>query len=292
MRLSLSKFLAPLLAAASLAFAGAAAHAEPAIWVVKGPHATVYLFGTVHLLKPDAAWLTPKIQQAFDASGDLTLEIANIDDPAATQPFVKQLGFDPAHPLSKVLDAKDAAKLATAETALHLKPELVDPMRPWLAALTLTIVPMVEAGFDPSAGADRELKARADARHEPVLGFETGEQQLRLFADLPPKQEIGLLRESLDEYGDALARADELGKAWEAGDVEHISKLVNEDMKQQDRALYDLVLVNRNKAFAQKIAERLKGDGVSFVAVGAGHLAGADSVQAQLAKMGIKAERF
>ena len=86
MRLSASKLLAPLAAAAALALAGGAAHAAPAIWVVKGPHATVYLFGTVHLQKTGSDWMTPKIKKAFDDSDNLTLEIANIDDQARYAP--------------------------------------------------------------------------------------------------------------------------------------------------------------------------------------------------------------
>jgi uncharacterized protein YbaP (TraB family) len=292
MRLSLAKFLAPLAAAASLALAGGAAQAEPALWVVKGPHATVYLFGSVHMLKPNTTWMTPKIKQAFESSSKLTLEIADVDNAAAMAPLVQQLGFDAAHPLSSKLDAATEAKLEAADAALGLPPKQVDTMRPWLAGLTLTLVPIIQKGYDPSAGVDRDLKHEADARHEPVDGFETAEQQLRLFADLPEEHQIGFLRQALDDYADTIGKVDELARAWEAGDVKTISDLVGEDMKKEDPGLYDLVMVKRNQAFADQIAERLKGDGVSFVAVGAGHLAGPDSVQAFLAKKGIKAERL
>jgi hypothetical protein len=292
MRPFAAKLLAPLAAAASLAFAAGAAHAEPAIWVVKGPHSTVYLFGTVHLLKPGGEWLTPKIKNAFDKSDNLTLEIANIDDQAAMAPVVMKLGFDADHPLDKLLAADDESRLEAAEKDLGLPSAQINLMRPWMASITLTLVPMMKQGYDPQSGVDRELKKLADGRKEPVNGFETAEQQLRYFADMPNAEQIVMLRESIDDYPTAIAKIDELEKAWADGDVDKVGDLINTDMKRDDPALYDLMLVKRNKNFANQIADKVKGTGVSFVAVGAGHLAGADSVQAQLAKMGIKAERF
>ena len=288
----LSKILAPLCAIAAVALGGAA-RADPAIWVVKGPHVTVYLFGTVHLLKANTDWETPNIKQDFESSDHLIEEINNVDSGAAAmQPVVMKLGMDAAHPLSTLLSPADDAKLDAAEADLGLPAKSLEPMRPWFAAVTLTVVPMMKSGYDPAAGADRDLKAQADARKEPVEGFETAEQQLRYFAEMPDAEQIAMLRQSLDEYKDTMAKADELAGAWSRGNVDKISALVNDDIKREDPRLYDLLLVKRNQSFAAQIAERMKGSGVIFVAVGAGHLAGADSVQVQLAKLGIRAERF
>ena len=165
-------------------------------------------------------------------------------------------------------------------------------MRPWMASITLTVAPMLKAGYDPQSGVDRELKKLADARKEPVGGFETAEQQLGYFADMPQAEQIAMLRESVDDYPTALEKVDALEQAWADGDVEKVGEMVNNDMKKDDPALYDIMLVKRNAHFAAQIAEKLKRTGVSFVAVGAGHLAGPDSVQAQLAKRGYASERF
>ena len=90
---SLALFLAAIFAAAP------SAQAEPAIWVVKGPHATVYLFGTVHALAKDDPWRSsPKVDAAIKQSQTLWLEIPNVDDAAAMQPLVMQLGMDPGTP--------------------------------------------------------------------------------------------------------------------------------------------------------------------------------------------------
>jgi hypothetical protein len=272
--------------------AAAPARAEPALWVVKSGESTIYLFGTVHLLKADAQWMSPKIKKAFDESGDLTLEIADIDNQAAMLPVVQKYGLDLAHPLSTQLSPEDNAKLDAGYAALGLPPKAFDPFRPWLAGLTLSVLPLQKAGFDPKSGVEMIFKGQADARHEPVQGFETIEQQIKYFADMPVPQQVSFLREALDDAPKTASQLDKVEHAWEAGDVDAIAKVLNDDMKQNDPALYDLLLVKRNQGFADQIAEKLKGKGVSFVAVGAAHLAGPDSVQAQLAKKGFVAKRL
>ncbi len=287
--LRLGRLFLGVVASVSL-FAGAA-WAEPALWVVKDRNSTIYLFGTVHLLRPEATWKSPKIQKAFDSAQDLTLEITDVDNQAAMVPLIQKYGLDPTHPLSGKLSAEDNLKLEAQYKALGLPPKAFDSFRPWLAGLTFSVLPLQKQGYDPAAGVDRLLKQEADARKEPVIGFETAEQQLRYFADLPEAQQLSFLRESLDESTDLVAKLDMIEKYWEAGDVKSIAREMNADMKKEDPRLYDLLLTSRNKNFARQIKARLKGKGVSFVAVGAAHLAGPDSVQVQLRRLGIRARR-
>ena len=88
--------------------------ATPAIWRVQGAHETVYLFGTVHVLKPEMHWETGKVAEAFAKSNALYLELAKVDDVAAAQPLVMQLGMDPEHPLSTKITKEDVGLLDAA----------------------------------------------------------------------------------------------------------------------------------------------------------------------------------
>ncbi|MBS0297402.1 MAG: TraB/GumN family protein [Proteobacteria bacterium] len=283
-------------AVASVALAAGAfaapAKAEPAIWVVKDADSTIYLFGTVHVLKPDAQWMSPKIKKAFDESQDLTLEIANVDDQQAAAASIMKWGLDMAHPLSTKLSDADKAKLAAAEAAYGIPAANLEPVKPWFAGLTFTLLPLQKVGFDAKSGVELNLLSMARARQESILGFETFDDQMGYFDGMPLEQQAAFLREAIDNGPKAADELDKLEKAWEVGDVDTISHLLNDDMKKEDPKLYDLLLTKRNERFAAKIAEKLKGKGVSFVAVGAAHLAGPDSVQAQLAKMGIQAKRL
>jgi uncharacterized protein YbaP (TraB family) len=288
--LRVKRLLAPLAGLVLAALAGSAA-AEPALWKVQGPHATVYLFGTVHVLKPTTVWRSPKIEAAFKSAGTLWEEIPNADDAAAIQPLVVKYGIDVAHPLSGKLGPAGKARLQAVETTLGMPATQLEPMRPWLASLMLEVVPLVKAGYDPNSGVDKLLKADAAAAGKPLEGFETLEQQVRFFADLPEKLEVDYLLSTLDEANKGTKELDQLVDAWAAGDTKTLESLLNSDMTQKYPELYRILLVQRNKAFATRIETLLKGEGTVFVAIGAAHLVGPDSVEADLAKDGIIAVR-
>lgn len=58
-----------------------------------------------------------------------------------------------------------------------------------------------------------------------------------------------------------------------------------------DRAMYDALLVKRNRAWAAWLDTRLETPGTVMVAVGAGHFAGPGSVQEMLAERDLVLER-
>ena len=121
--------------------------------------------------------------------------------------------------------------------------------------------------------------------------LETPEQQIRFFADLPPKTEADFLAQSLKDADEGVGKIDQMVAAWAAGDTKTLESIFVSEMKGDYPALYDLLIVQRNRNWAQQLKTKLAGKGVSFVAVGSGHLVGPDSVQAQLAKLGVTAER-
>lgn len=266
--------------------------AEPAMWVVKDRDSTIYLFGTVHLLRPDVVWKTPKIGKAIADAQDLTLEITEVDDPQAMASVIQKYGLDPQHPLSTKLTPEDNARLDAACKSLGLGPQALDKTKPWMAAIFLEVFAMKKAGYVETSGIDVLLKAEATARKEPVVGFETAEQQMKYFDSLPQAVQVAYLRQVLDELPTMVERVDEIARAWEKGDVATIAKAMTEDDRLENPELYDRLMTRRNRDFARQIKAKLAGKGVSFVAVGAGHLAGPDSVQVQLKKLGVKAKRY
>ena len=289
-----SKLAALIIAIIVLFGAGRSAQAEPAIWVVKGPHATVYLFGTVHALSKDDTWRSsPKIDAAIKQSQTLWLEIPNVDDSASMQPLILQLGMDPAHPLSSKLTADQLAKLTkdAASSGLPGGEAVFESMKPWLAALMLSLAPLLQAGYDPNSGVELELKPEFVKANKPVKGFETAEQQMHYLADMPDKQQLDFLISELDDYDTAIDKFKQLLAAWSAGDVDALDKLNNAEFRDKYPDLFQTLVVKRNQNFATQIQDLLKGDGVSFVAVGAGHLVGKEGVPALLEKQGYKVTR-
>ncbi|WP_017464071.1 TraB/GumN family protein [Dyella ginsengisoli] len=270
-----------------------AALADPALWLVKGPHASLYLYGTVHVLRPNQPWETPALDKALAASQDLWLEVPDADNAAKMQPLIRTLGMDPAHPLSSKLDKADVARVdaAARSAGIPVGEQALEPMQPWLASLSLATLPLMQAGYDPKSGVEIRLKARSQAMGKPVRGLETLTQQLHFFADMPQTTQVAMLRATLAEVDAGPKRLDALVTAWEAGDLDGIARITAQEMASQTPTLYENLIVRRNRQWATQLDERLRGAGTSFVAVGTAHLVGPDSVQTLLARRGYTIER-
>ncbi|HEV7690365.1 MAG TPA: TraB/GumN family protein, partial [Hyphomonadaceae bacterium] len=283
-------------AGAALAFlASQPASAEPGIWVVKDKDSTIYLFGTVHVLKPETQWRTPKIDEAIAASNELWLELPGMSDEemaAAMMPLVMKVGLSPDKPLAQRLTPEEYKSLLEAAKLANLPEQLIAMARPWFAAIGISASAYTRAGYDPKSGVEEKLKASFGERSIKAQGFETAEQQLNIFASMSEDEEMAFLRSTLKEYDQAPVELDKMVAQWAAGDVASLGKMLVDQTKEISPALYDEILAKRNANWAVKIREMLKGSGTVFIAVGAGHLLGPDSVQAQLKKKGIEAKRF
>ncbi|HCW48596.1 MAG TPA: TraB/GumN family protein [Brevundimonas sp.] len=279
------------LAALALATAGVA-HAEPALWVVKDDDSTLYLFGAIHVLKPDADWRSPRFDAAFYSAAHLVLEVENPEDQAALMPLIQQHGLSPDRPLSALLSPEDLARLDDAARSLGLTATQLDPMRPWLASLSLSVAPLARAGYQPASGVEPILRAHAQSGGVPISGLETLDQQVRLLAGFPEDGQLAYLRRTLGDYASGAAALDRLVAAWLAGDVDEIAAIGVGSMRDAGERVYQALLVERNRAWAEQILTMLEGSGIAFIAVGALHLAGEDSLQVMLERRDVRVERL
>jgi uncharacterized protein YbaP (TraB family) len=269
-----------------------AAKAEPAMWVIRDKDSTIYLIGTLHLLRHETEWNSAKVKKAVTESSELWLEVADVDDQASMAPIIAQYGIDREKTLSSKLNATQKEKLAKLAATYSVPLVSLELMKPWMAALTFAVLPLQKAGYDPNAGIDRLLKAQAEKEGDKIYGFETAEAQIRFFAELPESEQIAFLEEALGDAEKGMAQLEKLARAWIDGDNETIGNVLVNEFKKEAPAVYEKFLVQRNIAWSEKIAEILKRSGVQQIAVGAAHLAGPDSLQVQLAKRGIKVERY
>lgn len=271
--------------------AAAPAAAEPALWVLKDHDSTIYLFGTVHYLKPDTQWRSKKIDKAMAESAELVLEVAGLEDPVRVAPIIRSYGLDTTRPLSSKLSPKERARLAQAAKTIGIPPERLEPMRPWLAAMTLMTAPALKAGYDPQSGVENVLTAEAKAAGKPISGLETAEQQIRFFADMPEATQIGFLEATLDDVDDAATQLDRMVDGWAKGDDKVLEHEAIDELRRDYPAVYEVAVSRRNRAWADQLKAKLEGSGVSFVAVGGAHLVGPDSVIVELEKRGLKVQR-
>lgn len=281
-------------AVVSISTFSAPALAQPAFWVVKDADSTIYLLGTVHLLKPETVWKTDKLLAAMKEAQQLWLELPTTD-PTAMAPEMMQLvtkyGLSPGAPLSKDLTPDEMKTLDEAAQLAGLTASQLNIFRPWFAALTISNAAMTRAGYDPSSGVDTNVEAIFKARDIKPNGLETAEQQIKVFGGMTREQELEYLRQTMDEYENASTELDQMVEQWSHGDLAGLEQMFVTDMKTETPDLYDALLLNRNANWVEKIQGMLKGKGTIFIAVGAGHLIGPDSVLAMLKTKGIASER-
>ena len=263
----------------------------PALWVVKDADSTIYLFGTVHVLRPETRWESAKVTTAFNSASDIWFEISNPDDVAALVPLIQQYGVSPATPLSSLLTPTELGEVDAAAQTIGASAAKLDIYRPWYAGWILSLATLNRAGYDPKSGVELTLKARAEAAGKPIHGFETIDKQVLLLANLPQDIQLEFLRSSLKDFYDAGTELDAMVDAWTIGDVDTLDRVTNDDVKTEAPDIYKALLTDRNIGFADQIQTLLAGSGTAFVAIGAAHLAGDDSVQSMLAARGVEVDR-
>lgn len=286
------RFLMPALAllVAPVAHAQEARDADPALWVVKDADTTIYLFGTVHVLKPGLSWFDEAVKSAFDKSDELVLEMVQ-PDPAEMQAILLKTGIDMnARPLTERLPADKREAYGKVMADVGLPPAMFEKFDPWLVSTMMVMTALPKLGYDPTSGAEGTLTAAAKAANKPVIGLETAAQQLGYFDGLPDPIQIKYLVSAIDDFPKLGETMDKMVASWSAGDPEALARTLNEEM-QETPEIAKVLLTERNARWAEWIEQRMAKPGTVFLAVGAGHLAGGDSVQAQLAKKKLTATR-
>lgn len=266
---------------------------RPALFVVRDADSAIYLFGTVHVRRPGSHWGGPAAQAALAESDEVWTEI-DIDPDAAThsQATIMRLGMAPANqPLSTRLNAAENRRLDALLAQLRVPRAMIEPMQPWFAGITLSIIPMVQSGYDPNAGVDQAIDSAAEAAGKRMRSFETLEQQLNFMAGLSAEAQREMLLDAIDQGGKGAEEFDGMSVAWETGDLDALEALVVEDTRKNYPELYGVLIKGRNDAWMDVLTQELNGAGVDFIAVGAGHIVGRDGLVAQFRARGFRVER-
>jgi uncharacterized protein YbaP (TraB family) len=206
--------------------------------------------------------------------------------------LVLQFGMAPSdQPLSSVLTPEENRRLRAMTKRLGAPELMFERMRPWLAAITLSMMPMLQAGYETASGVDMAIDTAADANGQRRRAFETIDQQIGFLANLSLDVQRQMLVDSLGQVDMSPAQIDGLSTAWEQGDVETLERFVVDDMREQYPDIYQVLFAQRNNAWMDVLVAELQGSGVDFVAVGAGHMLGPDGLVEQFRARGIAVER-
>jgi uncharacterized protein YbaP (TraB family) len=276
-----------------LATGAAAAPAKPALWAVSDADTTVYLFGTIHLLPQNYQWRSPKLDEAMQSSQQLVVEtIIDEKKPLEMMNALSSLAFSPGQP--PIAERVPPAKRAALDAAIKqsgLPRAAFDRMETWAAAFMLLGNQFKAMGLKAGAGVETVLRTSFASQGKGVGQLETNREQLSYFDGLPEAAQRGLLEGAIEEPKSMTKDFDRMLSAWTRGDVEAIAATFNRDLSSSP-AMRDALLDRRNANWKRWVEQRMTKPGSVMVAVGAGHLAGRNSLVDMLQREGLKVRRL
>ena len=266
----------------------------PAIWVATDFDSTLYLFGTVHLLPDDLVWQREDMRQAFADSGTIFFEVdTGPESQVEGTVLTTSLGLrSDGLRLSDRLDNYQLNLMEAAANNGDLTIAALDGMQPWLAAEYLTFAAAQNAGLSAALSADEALKSRAAREGKNVIYLESLETQIRASAELPEFIQIRILTETLERFNALGLDATNIAEQWAVGGTDYLTDQLIRPMKSREPEVFNNLLRDRNRAWANKIARFMEDSGTGFVAVGTAHLLGEQSLLSELREQGYSVQRY
>ena len=253
--------------------------AEAAVWRATDGESTVYLGGTVHLLRPEDYPLPEEFDQAYEGSSELFFEtdISSMNNLSVQAQMLQKLSYSDGRTLKDVLDTETYAALETYTDGLGMPLMMLEQFKPGMIISTLQVLEFQRMGFTPQ-GVDAFFNTQALTDGKSVGALETLDEQISFLAEMGEGNESEFIMMSLEELDNTANLMDEMIDAWRAGDSEVLRTLFVDDMLDRAPAVYDFLLRKRNLRWIPQIEAMFDDPEIEFVLVGAAHLVGADSI--------------
>ncbi len=282
----LRHLLSLILLASSLA-------AQSSVWKVTRGGNSVYLGGTIHMLRATDFPLPAEFDVAFAASQKLYFEtdIGGMHSPEIQARIAREGVFTDGKTLEKVLtpQAWKAAQEYCARAGLPL--ERLQAMKPWLFTVTLALIELQKLEVKLE-GVDHHFHKLATENGKATGSLETIENHLNHIFNLGRGHESEMIRKSIDDLSDLPRVLTQIIAAWRSGDMARLDKLMIRDMREKYPAVFKDLLADRNAAWLPKIEAMLASQEVEFVLAGVGHMPGKEGLLALLRARGCTVEQI
>jgi len=267
----------PLLWCLSLATIcmSASLYADTSVWVASSGGNTVYLGGTVHLLRPTDYPLPPEYEQAYQDSSEIYFEtdINSMNDLTVQTQMLQQLMYTDTRTLQTVLNQEAYSALSSYLAEAGLPIMMMEKFKPGLVVSTIEVFEFQKMGFTPQ-GVDVYFNSRALGDGKALGELETVQQQISFLAEMGEGYESEFILMSLRDMAETESLMEAMIGAWRSGDSENLSELFVADMKAEAPELYNSLLVERNDNWLPQIEQMFRDRDTEFVLVGAAHLVG------------------
>lgn len=245
------------------------------LWRVQSKTATLYLLGSIHILKKGNYPLNNKIENAFDESNVLGVE-ANVADigKMGLQKLMEIAFYPETESLGNHI-SKETYELVKKEVgSLGISPQLLNRQKPWFLAMTLMSLELLKLGYDPNFGIDMHFLSRAKEKR--IIELESLDDQLNLLSGLSDQDQELFLLYTVKDLNIIGKEMDQLIRAWTSGDTKGVESIMTKSVNEDERLspIYEKLIYERNRNMATKIEDFLRTKDTYFVIVGAGHLVG------------------
>ena len=258
------------------------------LWVAESDSVTLYLLGSIHVLRESDFPLDPRMDRAFDEAEMVLLETAidSLGDSAVEERMLEVALLPDGTTLDEVVPEETFRRAEEASRQLGLDPRAIQPLRPVTVAITLSMLDFEKEGFSES-GIDEYFYRRAEEKGVPIAYFETVEEQLDLLFRISPELDAQFLTLTLEQLDSSETESARMMDAWKHGDDEELDRLLNEAMAEMP-TLRDRLLVERNHRWMDRLDTWLERNKDLLIVVGAGHLVGDEGLVRLLEKRGFR----
>ena len=265
------------------------------LWRLKGPAATVYLAGSVHILKPSLYPLPIPYELAFAASDHLVVEVnlAAIDPVALQQKTMSYASLPAGERLEDIVPGPLLARLTQSLAAYGVPLAQVAAFKPAFLMNQIVLLRLSALGYQGDWGVEQHFLRKAGSRN--LLELETIDEQLSLLFDQPLDLQLQLLRDTLDQEPDIEPLVAGMIGAWLAGEDEEFMEMFEAQSGDSElsRRFTEQLLDERNHGMAARVRDLVQnGEGTYFVLVGAAHLIGDKGIVALVRADGLRPERI
>lgn len=260
------------------------------LWELHGKHNTVYLLGSIHVLRPRDYPLAPALLQAYGDAKSVLMEV-NLEELGAADVQTEMLGsamLPDGKTLTGILGEQRYARAEALAREVGVELSLFDQFAPWFVAEAISQQQLAQLGFQPESGVEMYFMGRARTDGKSMAGLETVHDQIAIFENMSLDTQAEYLLSSLEQAHGLAAEVDSMVHAWQRGDTQWFANELQSEFG-RDPQLYQSVLVARNRKWVPKIEALLNDDKNYLVIVGTGHLVGAGSVIDLLKKDGVGA---
>jgi uncharacterized protein YbaP (TraB family) len=260
------------------------------LWELHGKHNTVFLLGSIHVLRPGDYPLSPAVMQAYASSKSLLMEInlADMDLEQLQGEMLASATLPEGKSLPEVLGPKRYSHAESLARDVGVDLATFDQFAPWFAAEAISQLQLLQLGFQPTSGVEMYFLERARSDGKSIAGLETVHDQIALFEGLSMDAQAEYLVSSLEQAHELPKQVDDMVHAWQRGDTAWFDDQLKSELG-RDPVLYQSVVAARNRKWIPKIEALLNDDKNYLVIVGTGHLVGRNSVIDLLKKDGVGA---